>query len=61
MTLIGRLTHKLAMQQANECLAYADAAMVRLQSQMDSYKQKKLARQYDNPHSFPVPLSPGCC
>jgi hypothetical protein len=43
--MTGRLSHKLAMQQAKEKMAETDAALAMLQSRLDSHKKEKLAKQ----------------
>jgi hypothetical protein len=45
LVMTGRLSHKLAMQQAKEKMAETDAALAMLQSRLDSHKKEKLAKQ----------------
>jgi len=46
LDFVGRLTHKLAMQQAQEDIAGADEALAKLQNSLASAKQAKQSNQY---------------
>jgi hypothetical protein len=45
LAFAGRLSHKLAMQKAQEDITGADKALEKLQSQLAGYKQEKASNQ----------------